>query len=396
MLSKDTEMKHTKKLTITLIGLAVLVNTISVDAAVRYGIRRFTSGTLTPTSLQAVPTFFPSVRNCATKFQPWKNLPMDATVRDVRYDETFKILLGEEGREHRPISFLNAVFAPKVTDDKIKEIKYLDGSLNSAVDRTLHFDVKIEALCETFNGHRFIIEMQKARIPGHMNRWVYYGARELAMVGERNYKRALEIKNSEDRKKAHARHYQRLDPVKVITLLDFDNEVAAGELCNGKDVIVHWDICERGSKNISSNLLSWTYVMLPRFLKTLKKNDPLDFRGRPLEAWLYLMTREDEEQVRVTANMTNNDPALAEGFHRIAHLSQNEKEALHAGKMAYMSRMSREEEQFAEGVVKGKIEILIDDGQPNDQILKRLQLKHPSLSLKQIEKIRDGIKSETE
>ncbi len=216
------------------------------------------------------------------------------------------------------------------------------------------------------------------------------------MVGERNYKRALEIKNSEDRKKAHARHYQRLDPVKVITLLDFDNEVAEGELCNGKDLVVHWDICERGSKNISSNLLSWTYVMLPRFLKTLKKNDPLDFRGRPLEAWLYLMTREDEEQVRVTANMTNNDPALAEGFHRIAHLSQNEKEALHAGKMAYMSRVSREEEQFAEGVVKGKIEILIDDGQPNDQILKRLQLKHPSLSLKQIEKIRAAMQSNTE
>ncbi len=167
-------MKTLRKTLQTLLGFLLFISTIHVDAASQFGMRRFT-GALVPTSLQAVPTFFPSVRNCATKFQPWKNLPMDATVRDVRYDETFKILLGEEGREHRPISFLNAVFAPKVTDDKIKEIKYLDGSLNSAVDRTLHFDVKIEALCETFNGHRFIIEMQKARIPGHMNRWVYYG-----------------------------------------------------------------------------------------------------------------------------------------------------------------------------------------------------------------------------
>lgn len=49
-------MKHTKKLTITLFGLTFLINTISVDAAARYGMRRVTS-VLSPTSLQAVPVF---------------------------------------------------------------------------------------------------------------------------------------------------------------------------------------------------------------------------------------------------------------------------------------------------------------------------------------------------
>lgn len=389
-------MKNNKKLSLGLLGLTLSLGIVNVDAASQFSMRRFT-GAVAPTAMQAVPSFGATFRNCSTKFEPWKNLPMDATVRDVRYDETFKILLGEEGRENRPLSFLNAIFSPKTTDDKIKDIKFLDGTLNSAVDRTLHFDVKIEALCETFNGQRFIIEMQKARIPGHMNRWVYYGARELAMMGERNYKKALEIENSVDRQKAHARHYQRLDPVKVVSILDFDNSATAEELCNAKDIVVHWDICERESNKTSSNLLSWTYVMLPRFAEKLKQNKSLDFRDQPLDAWLYLMTREDEEQVRVTANMTNNDPALAEGFHRISHLSNDERESLHAGKMAFMSRMSREEEKFDEGVVKGKIEgkieMLIDDGLTDGTIFKRLQPKHPTISLKHIEKIRAGMTS---
>jgi hypothetical protein len=299
-----------------------------------------------------------SFRYCST-FKPWKKLPMDTVVRDVRYDETFKILLGESGAEARAISFLNAVLAPKKTDDRIKSIRYLDGTLTSAVDRTLHFDIKIEGLCETFNGQRFIIEMQKAQVPGHINRWVYYGARELCLMGERNYKKALEAENKE-RKKLHLRHYQRLDPVKVVTVLDFDSLKGQEDFCNSKDIVFHWDICERRSKKISSKLLSWTYVILPRFLEKYKKKESRNFKGKPLDAWLYLMTREDQEKVLVTKEITNNDDALAEGFYRISHLSRQELESLHAGKMAYASRISLQEEKFKEGELKGKIEGKID------------------------------------
>ena len=133
---------------------------------------------------------------------------------------------------------------PKRRMTVIKSIRYLDGTLTSAVDRTLHFDIKIEGLCETFNGQRFIIEMQKAQVPGHINRWVYYGARELCLMGERNYKKALEAENKE-RKKLHLRHYQRLDPVKVVTVLDFDSLKGQEDFCNSKDIVFHWDICER-------------------------------------------------------------------------------------------------------------------------------------------------------
>ncbi len=38
---------------------------------------------------------------------------MEACVRDARFDQTFKILLGEKGAEDRAISFLNAALRLK-------------------------------------------------------------------------------------------------------------------------------------------------------------------------------------------------------------------------------------------------------------------------------------------
>lgn len=300
----------------------------------------------------------PTVRyvSYSATYKPWQHLPMEAVVRDVRFDETFKILLGEEGAENRAISFLNALFQPQTNDERIKAIRYLDRTLNSTLDRTLHFDVKIEGVCETYAGQRFIVEMQKARIPSHSNRWVYYGARELAAMGERNYKKALEQTTEDLRKKAHKEHYHRLDPVRVVTILDFDSPKTKEELKNSHDVVVNWEIRERQSLEIASPLLSWTYVMLPRFLNTLPVGQKLDFRGKPLDAWLYLMTREDKEKILVTNELVSDEEALAEGFHRISHLTDDEAESLQAGQFAFASRIERELEKFTEGKVQGKAE----------------------------------------
>jgi hypothetical protein len=107
------------------------------------------------------------------------NLPMQVIMNDPRYDKTFKILFGEQGKENRLISFLNSVFDLK-GKDQIQNIRYLPTSLPSGGVRDILFDLRIEGVCETYNGHRFVVEMQQASTPGHMNRWIYYGARELA------------------------------------------------------------------------------------------------------------------------------------------------------------------------------------------------------------------------
>ena len=88
--------------------------------------------------------------------------------------------------------------------------------------------------------------------------------------------------------------------------------------------------------------------------------------------------------------MTNNDSALAEAFYRISHLSNDERELLHAGKMAYMSRMSREEEKFEQGELKGKIEMvkkLFGMGLSDEQIAKASELPQTK-----IDEIRAGLK----
>jgi hypothetical protein len=112
-------------------------------------------------------------------------LPFDVTVRDCRYDSTFKILFGEDSATERTISFVNEVLQLK-GDDTIKSIVFLPTEKpGMKTDRTMIFDLKIEASCESHKGERFIIEMRKAGQQQHTNRWVHYGATELARVGQR-------------------------------------------------------------------------------------------------------------------------------------------------------------------------------------------------------------------
>ena len=51
---------------------------------------------------------------------------MEACVRDVRFDLTFKILFGVKGAEQRATSFLNAALRLKTDGDRIERIQYLD------------------------------------------------------------------------------------------------------------------------------------------------------------------------------------------------------------------------------------------------------------------------------
>jgi hypothetical protein len=89
---------------------------------------------------------------------------MEACVRDARFDQTFKVLLGEKGAEDRAISFVNAALRLKTDGDRIERNNFLDRSVVSPDNRAIHFDVKIQGLCSTYSGHTFSVEMQKARI----------------------------------------------------------------------------------------------------------------------------------------------------------------------------------------------------------------------------------------
>ncbi len=188
-------------------------------------------------------------KNCcirSTKFQ--------AEVRDVRYDTTFKLLFGVEGAERRTIHFLNTVLETE-GNEVISQVKFLDTARPSERNRSEHFDEKVECECVPLKGKRYIVEMKQARIPAHTNRWIYYSARELEKkVRHRNNEAAQALSEGDTHAKARRDPYRLLNPVKVVTILNFD--VSKDEMQNDSDVVVHWEIRERTSNLVASRLLS--------------------------------------------------------------------------------------------------------------------------------------------
>jgi hypothetical protein len=77
-----------------------------------------------------------------------------------------------------------------------------------------------------------------------------------------------------------------------------------------------------------NRLLSWTFVVLPRFLKRLNAAvNPLNF-DKLQDSWLYLMTRRDREAVTITSELIAGEHEIAHGCHRLSHLTAEEEALL--------------------------------------------------------------------
>jgi len=285
---------------------------------------------------------------------------MEACVRDVRFNLTFNILLGEEGAEHRAISFLNAALRLNTDGDRIERIQFLKRSIVPINIRTILFDVKIQGLCSTYAGHTFLVEIQKFRIPSHFKHWISKGARELYAIGESLQNvRARSLQDNDVNQKSF---YAGITPLKVITIADFDSPQLQMELQNSTDFLVDWGTCQ--TKSVASHLLSWTFLVLPRFSAALSASESsLDFTGKTLEAWLYLMTRKDCETVWVTKELVANDEAVAQGYYRVSHLTSRENNSFFYDRMHFDSQSAIRQEDyskgFKEGLIEGKEEGLI-------------------------------------
>ncbi len=271
--------------------------------------------------------------------------PFEAKVRNARYDKAFKILIGENN--NRAASFLNAILNVSPDDEEpIMNVKFLNNSKSALNNLNLEYDIVLEAECETKAGHRFIVEMQKARQYAHSKRWIFYGARELTAIGELSYDTASKITNKREKRQFKKSQYDNLVPVKTIVVLDFE---PGGKFDNKDDIVVHWDIVERKKGKVAETLLSWTFVILPRFNPML---EPKFKATSKLEAWLYLLTREDNEKVTVTKEMVANDDAVAHGFYRISNLNETDSRAVEYSKKAYLDEIAR----IDAGVIMGRDE----------------------------------------
>ena len=309
---------------------------------------------------------------------------MEACVRDARFDQTFKILLGEKGAEDRAISFLNAALRLKTDGDRIEHIQFLDPFKVSMPRRSIHFHVEIKGLCKTYGGQSFLFEMQRWHDTSRIDRWIQYtGSPEIA--AERLHERAH---TSQDNDVEQKNLYTGI-PVKVIVIADFDSPELHKELKNSSDFVVDWNTCERKSDDVASRrLLSWTFLVLPRFSAALSprfsaalsvSENRLDFTGKVLEAWLFLMTRKDCETVWVTKELVANDVAVAQGFYRISHLTSNEIDGLREGHIAFGTLLHMRQENYREGYAKG---LAIAKKQKTTEMVRQLQ--RLGLSVEQI------------
>jgi hypothetical protein len=260
-------------------------------------------------------------------------LPQTIVTRDALCDVTFKILFGKGG-EHRTTNFINAVLQPVKLQDRVVAVEVLNNMPGFESDGDAHC---VKCMCETVAGNRFMVSLQKIRerTTNLGSQCVYDCARDLCRLQDFNMKRVGADKPDAERASLMNCLYQ---PVKFICIVDTDTDPAINDVAlsseNVDDVLVHWGICQGKSKQLASDVLSWTYVVLPRFRRRLSKADPAaapSFRGDgALAAWLYLLTRGDGESVRVTADAVVDSFEVADGYRRLSALTAEEGRLLAA------------------------------------------------------------------
>lgn len=169
-------------------------------------------------------------------------------------DFGFKKLFGEEANKHLLIDFLNQLLPPQhqIHDLFYKKTEQLG---SHELDRKAIFDL----YCESTNGHKFIVELQKAKQNFFKDRSVFYATfpiREQAERGEWNY---------------------QLQPVYCIALLDFVFEETHSERYL-QQIQLRNEVCE-----VFYDKLTFIFIEMPRFQKKLNE------LNTHFDKWLYFI-----------------------------------------------------------------------------------------------------------
>lgn len=232
-------------------------------------------------------------------------VPMQLTVRCPMIDSVFLILFGKEGGESRTMAFLNDVLYPDKKDDRIEELQLLDQTDEEKErnnERAMFFVILVEAHCRTVSGKQFIIEIQR---PSCKTVWITYVSRELLHLSKH-------IPSQHGQSIQSAASSDKLLPVKVVTILEFDPKEEF--LKNPADVIIEWDVREKVTSQVGTNVVSWSCICLARF-------NPQDNSsvGEKSRAWLSLLKQNDHARVELTNELVANDPTIKGAYQRIAY-----------------------------------------------------------------------------
>ena len=235
-------------------------------------------------------------------------------------DFGFKKIFGEEPNKDLLIDFLNQVLPPH---HQIQDLTYLNTEHLgiSELDRKAMFDL----YCESPNGEKFIVEMQKAKQNYFKDRSVYYATFPI----------------QQQAKKGEAWNYE-LAAVYFVGILDF----VFAENINNEEVL-HEVKLKNKFGHVFYDKLTFIYLEMPKFTKTLEELET------NFDKWLYVLKHLPQLQERPAKLQERVFSKLFE-LAQIGKFNQEERQRYEESLKVYWDIHAVVETAFDEGVLKGE------------------------------------------
>ncbi|MFM9837527.1 MAG: Rpn family recombination-promoting nuclease/putative transposase [Cyclobacteriaceae bacterium] len=269
-------------------------------------------------------------------------------------DFGFKKIFGEEASKPLLLDFLNSLLP---NSNKIKNLSFKNTERlgQTEADRKSLFDI----YCESENGEKFIVELQKAKQNFFKERTVYYSTfpiREQAEKGEWNYS---------------------LKAVFCIGILDFTFDDYESE--PEKSEVVHTIKLKNQNGNIFYEKLTYIYLEMPNFSKAEK-----DLSTR-LDKWLFFIKHlEDFQSIPI---IFKDEMIFNQAFEKaeLAKFGNAEWESYESSLKEYRDIKGYIDSAFDDGKMEGKIEGKIEIA---------IKMKLKGLSIKDISELTGLSKNE--
>ena len=266
-------------------------------------------------------------------------------------DFGFKKLFGEEANKDLLIDFLNQLLPPHHQIDQVS-FKNSENLADTLLERKAVFDI----YCESINGEKFIVEMQKARMRYFKDRSLFYSTfpiREQSEKGIWNFK---------------------LLPVYFIAILDFQYDEKEEEQKFRRDVCL-----KDQDGEVFYDKLHFKFLQMPLFNKLENELDS------HFDKWIYFLKHlEDFDHIPAILN----EPIFQRGFEiaELSHLNSDQYDAYLKSVLQHSEAKAVEETAFEEGWNRGieqGIEQGIQKGKNEQQIeiAKKMQLEGLSIEL---------------
>ena len=239
-------------------------------------------------------------------------------------DFGFKRIFLEEASKPLLIDFLNSLL-PK--NEAIHELKFKDKEKNgnSENDRKAVYDI----FCETLEGEKFVVELQKAKQNYFKDRTIFYSTfpiQEQAQKGEWNYE---------------------LKAVYCIGILDFTFNDYKNDPQQGE--VIHTVQLKDQNNQLFYEKLKYIYLEMPNFTKT-----EVELETR-LDQWLYFIKNlEDFQNIPAIFN----DSIFIEAFAKaeIAKYSQEERADYEDSLKIFRDNKAVIDTAYDDGKIEGKLE----------------------------------------